>query len=101
MRELPITLDREGIWFDVTGPEWLVDLGWWLKEGGAAKIDDIATLGGAVLSFVPDECISVINLILTIGLVALGRSNREIKMVRYASAHGVGGAHGSARVSLE
>lgn len=101
MRELPITLDTEALWFDVTGPEWLVDLGWWLKEGGAAKIDDIATLGGAVLSFVPDECISVINLILTIALVVLGRSGRGIKMVRYASAHGVVEVRGSARVSLE
>ena len=100
MRDLPIKLDTEALWFNVAGPEWLVKLGRWLKEGGANTIDDIATLGGAVLSFVPDECVSVVSLILTVGLVVLGRSEREIKMVRYASAHGSVRAQGTARATL-
>ncbi|MFY4815685.1 hypothetical protein ACOJIV_23810 [Haloarcula sp. AONF1] len=104
MRELPIKLDTESLSFDVTGPEWLVNLGWWLKDGGASGINDIATLGSEILSFVPDEVLSsaggevaIIGLVLKVGLVVLRRSKREIKMVRYASAHGSGGAQGSVR----
>lgn len=100
MTEYPIKLDSDGLWFDVTGPDWLVDLGWWLKEGGARTIEDVTTLVDAVLSFVPEPCVSALSLISAIALVVLTRSDSEIKMVRYASAHGSGGARLSARATL-
>lgn len=100
MDEFPLKVDSDGIWFDVTGPDWLVNLGWWLKEGGASTIEDVATLADVVLSFAPETCISGISVLFAIASVVLGRSDAEFKMVRYASAHGTVGAHGSARATL-
>lgn len=100
MNDFPLKVDTNGVWFDVTGPDWLVDLGWWLKEGGASTIEDVATLADMVFSFAPETCISGVSVLFAIASVVLGRSGVEFKMIRYATAHGTAGARGSARAML-
>ena len=104
MVERPIKIEKDAICFDVTGPESLVKFGWWLKDGGAGKIHDGGSLVNGLFGvvepvgdFSSDMPYAYISLAVVCVFLFIKRNAPKIKMVRYASASGFGGAVGTAR----
>ncbi|WP_017344591.1 hypothetical protein [Halorubrum sp. T3] len=102
MSRPPIEITLEALRIDVSGPDWLVDFGWWLKEGSATTALDLYSIGEALVSGVSDVwCLSAAFFVITIARVACRRLGLEVDMVRYLSAHGEIKVDGTANPTIE
>ena len=102
MSTLPIEITSESVRIDVTGPDWLVDLGWWLKDGGDKTVDHLSGVVGEVVGVITDAwCLGAAFSVITLLSILIERRGLEVEMARYASAHGEGRAVGTAKPTIE